>query len=70
MYMVDQDLNSSPEFGYKNSEGDIESVAYSESMVSISDGFNEFSIHPNDVKFTIKALEYMQKYLVDEGIIK
>ena len=69
MYMVDKDKAVNSEFGFTNQDGDIESVNYikDEEIVEIS---HYHRIYPQDVANMIKALQHMQKYLIDEGIIK
>ena len=73
MYMVDKDESVNNEFGFTNQDGDIESVRYNEeeSLVVINLSWdNRHNVYPKDVPNLIKALQHMQKYLVDEGIIK
>ena len=73
MYMVDKDVAVNSEFGYTNQDGNIENVRYDEEgslvVIDIGDGIG-IPVYPKDVPNLIKALQHMQKYLVDEGIIK
>ena len=74
MYMVDNDVAVNSEFGYTNQDGDIESVRYEEEeeslvVIDFNRGSNLY-VYPKDISNLIKALQHMQKYLVDEGIIK
>lgn len=73
MYMVDKDEAVNSEFGFTNQDGDIESVRYDEEeiLVVIDHGWGSgHNVYPKDIPNLIKALQHMQKYLVDEGIIK
>lgn len=74
MYMVDNDVAVNSEFGYTNQDGDIESVRYNEEgslvVINVGEGVGNAPVYPEDVPNLIKALQHMQKYLVDEGIIK
>lgn len=73
MYMVDKDEAVNSEFGFTNQDGDIESVAYDEEgslvVIDVGDGIG-IPVYPKDVHNLIKALQHMQKYLVDKGVIK
>ena len=73
MYMVDKEKEVINEFGYTNQDGDIESVRYDKEgslvVIDIGDGIG-IPVYPEDVPNLVKALQHMQKYLVDEGIIK
>lgn len=73
MYMVDKDVAVNSEFGYTNQDGGIESVRYNEEeslvVIDVGDGIG-IPVYPEDVPNLVKALQHMQKYLVDEGIIK
>lgn len=73
MYMVDKDEAVNSEFGFTNQDGDIESVAYDEEgslvVIDVGDGIG-ILVYPEDVHNLIKALQHMQKYLVDKGVIK
>lgn len=74
MYMVDNDVAVNSEFGYTNQDGDIESVRYEEEeeslvVIDFNRGSNLY-VYPKDISNLIKALQHMQKYLVDKGIIK
>jgi len=73
MYMVDKEKEVINEFGYTNQDGGIESVRYDEeeSLVIIDFGWDSgHNVYPKDVHNLIKALQYMQKYLVDKGVIE
>lgn len=72
MYMVDNTEQKENSFGYTNKNGDIEYVKYDKSneMVIVELDGEDVCIHPEDIRKLISALEHMQKYLVDEGIIK
>lgn len=75
MYMVDIGEYKDNCFGYTNKDGTIEYVKYDKAneMVIVgveTEGDGEVWYHPEDISNLIKALEHMQKYLVDEGIIK
>jgi hypothetical protein len=71
--MVDKDEAVNSEFGFTNQDGDIESVAYDEEgslvVIDVGDGIG-IPVYPKDVHNLIKALQHMQKYLVDKGVIK
>jgi hypothetical protein len=71
--MVDKDEAVNSEFGFTNQDGDIESVAYDEEgslvVIDVGDGIG-ILVYPEDVHNLIKALQHMQKYLVDKGVIK
>lgn len=69
MYMVDTDVNDNKSFGYTNEEGKVEGVHFEEGRIKLTDGAGNFFIYPHDVQHLIKALQHMQKYLVDEGIV-
>lgn len=73
MYMVDKDVAVNSEFGYTNQDGGIGSVRYDKEgslvVIDVGDGIG-IPVYPEDVPNLVKALQYMQKYLVDEGIIK
>ena len=73
MYMVDKEKEVINEFGYTNQDGNIESVRYNEEgslvVIDVGDGIG-IPVYPEDVHNLIKALQHVQKYLVDEGIIK
>lgn len=70
MYMVDTDVNDNKSFGYTNEGGRIEGVYFEEERLKLTDGVGNFCIYPKDIHHMIKALQHMQKYLIDEGIIK
>lgn len=75
MYMVDIGEYKDNCFGYTNKDGTIEYVKYDKAnemvVVGVDDeGDGSVWYYPEDISNLIKALEYMQKYLVDEGIIK
>ena len=75
MYMVDDTEQKENSFGYTNQDGAIEYVKYDKAnemvIVGLTDeGSGNVWHHPEDISNLIKALEHMQKYLVDEGIIK
>ena len=75
MYMVDNEEYKENCFGYTNKDGTVEYVKYDKSnemvIVGVEDeGDGNFWYYPEDISNLIKALEHMQKYLVDEGIIK
>jgi len=70
MYMVDTDVDTNKSFGYTNEEGRIEGVYFEEERLKLTDGVGYFFIYPRDIHHLIKALQHMQKYLIDEGIIK
>jgi hypothetical protein len=71
--MVDKEKEVINEFGYTNQDGGIESVRYDEEgslvVIDVGDGIG-IPVYPEDVPNLVKALQHMQKYLVDEGIIK
>lgn len=73
MYMVDNDVAVNSEFGYTNQDGNIESVRYDKEgslvVIDVGDGIG-IPVYPKDVHNLIKALQHMQKYLVDKGVIK
>lgn len=73
MYMVDKEKESIRAFGYTNQDGDIESVCYDEEgslvVINVGDGIG-IHVYPEDAHNLIKALQHMQKYLVDEEIIE
>lgn len=73
MYMVDKEKEVINEFGYTNQDGGIESVRYDKEgslvVIDVGDGIG-IPVYPEDVPNLVKALQHMQKYLVDEGIIK
>lgn len=72
MYMVDKDEVVNSEFGFTNKDGDIEKIYYDENdnnVVIDQEGY-DYRIYPQDVANMIKALQYMQKYLIDKGVIK
>lgn len=74
MYMVDKDEAVNSEFGFTNQDGDIESVRYEEEeeslvVIDFNRGSNLY-VYPKDISNLIKALQHMQKYLVDKGVIK
>ena len=75
MYMVDNKDHKENCFGYTNKDGDIEYVKYDKSneMVIVGlDGEGDGDVwhYPEDIRKLISALEHMQEYLVDEGLIK
>jgi len=73
MYMVDKEKEVVDTFGYTNQDGDIESVRYDEEerLVIIDSGWGSgHNVYPKDIPNLIKALQHMQKYLVDKGIIE
>ena len=75
MYMVDDEEYKDDCFGYTNKDGTIEYVKYDKAnkmvIVGVDDeGDGDFWYYPEDISKLISALEHMQKYLVDEGIIK
>ena len=73
MYMVDKDEAVNSEFGFTNQDGDIESVRYDEEeiLVVINPGWGSgHNVYPKDIPNLIKALQHMQKYLIDKGVIK
>jgi hypothetical protein len=71
--MVDKEKEVINEFGYTNQDGGIESVRYDKEgslvVIDVGDGIG-IPVYPEDVPNLVKALQHMQKYLVDEGIIK
>jgi ribosomal protein S15P/S13E len=71
--MVDKEKEVINEFGYTNQDGGIESVRYDEEgslvVIDVGDGIG-ILVYPEDVHNLIKALQHMQKYLVDKGVIK
>lgn len=73
MYMVDKEKEVVDTFGYTNQDGDIESVRYNEEgslvVIDVGDGIG-IPVYPKDVHNLIKALQHVQKYLVDKGVIK
>lgn len=73
MYMVDKEKEVINEFGYTNQDGDIESVCYNEEgrlvVINVGDDIG-IPVHPKDIPNLIKALQHMQKYLIDKGVIK
>lgn len=76
MYMVDSDNQKENSFGYENQDGTVESVVYDKYNKMVVLGVEGGDIagnvwyYPKDIPNLIKALEHMQKYLVDEGIIE
>ena len=75
MYMVDIGEYKDNCFGYTNKDGTIEYVKYDKAnkmvIVGVDDeGDGDVWYSPEDISNLIKALEHMQKYLVEEGIIK
>lgn len=73
MYMVDKEKEVVDTFGYTNQDGDIESVCYDEEerLVVLDSGWGcGYNVYPKDIPNLIKALQHMQKYLVDKGIIE
>ena len=75
MYMVDDEEYKDNCFGYTNKDCTIEYVKYDKAnkmvIVGVDDeGDESVWYYPEDISNLIKALEHMQKYLVDEGIIK
>jgi len=75
MYMVDDEEYKDNCFGYTSKDGTIEYVKYDSPNKIVVLGAEHCGDHdvwysPEDVPNLIKALEHMQKYLVDEGIIK
>ena len=75
MYMVDIGEYKDNCFGYTNKDGAIEYVKYDKANEMViagvdDEGDGEIWYYPEDISNLIKALEHMQKYLVDEGIIK
>ena len=74
MYMVDNKDHKENCFGYTNKDGDIEYVKYDKSNEMVIVGLNgddtgDVWLYPEDTRKLISALEHMQKYLVDEGIV-
>lgn len=74
MYMVDDTEQKENSFGYTDKDGTIEYVKYdpNNKMVILGVehcGDSDIWYYPEDVHKLIKALEHMQKYLVDEGIV-
>lgn len=74
MHMVDDTKQKENSFGYTNKDGDIEYVKYdkADKMVIIGvdiEGDGDVWHYPEDIRKLISALEHMQKYLVDEGIV-
>jgi ribosomal protein S15P/S13E len=71
--MVDKEKEVINEFGFTNQDGGIESVRYDEEgslvVIDVGDGIG-ILVYPEDVHNLIKALQHMQKYLVDKGVIK
>jgi ribosomal protein S15P/S13E len=71
--MVDKEKEVINEFGYTNQDGGIESVRYDKEgslvVIDVGDGIG-ILVYPEDVHNLIKALQHMQKYLVDKGVIK
>lgn len=75
MYMVDSDEQKQDSFGYTNQEGTVECVNYDKHNKMVVLGVEGCAAedtwyYPKDIANLIKALQHMQKYLVDEGIIK
>lgn len=73
MYMVDKEKEVVDTFGYTNQDGDIESVRYDEEerLVVIDFAWGSgYNVYPKDIPNLIKALQHMQKYLVDKGIME
>lgn len=75
MYMVDNKDHKENCFGYTNKDGIIEYVKYDKANEMVVIGVDieddgDVWYYPEDISNLIKALEHMQKYLVDEGIIK
>lgn len=71
MYRVDNDTNNGC-VGYENISGDIDAIYHNEkhNVVTFSlPHVPEVSIFAADVPNMIKALEHMQKYLVDKGFV-
>ena len=74
MYTVDDTEQKESSFGYTNKDGAIEYVKYDKSneMVIVGldgEGAEDVWHYPEDIRKLISALEHMQKYLVDEGIV-
>lgn len=74
MFMVDSTDKKENCFGYTNKDGTIEYVKYDtrNKMVILgvdACGGADVWYCPEDVPKLIKALEHVQKYLVDEGIV-
>ena len=74
MYMVDNTVQKDNCFGYINKDGTIEYVKYDKytKMVIVGvngEGDEDVWYYPEDISNLIKALEHMQKHLVDEGIV-
>jgi hypothetical protein len=72
--MVDDTEQKENCFGYTDKDGVIEYVKYykANKMVIIgvdTEGDGEVWHYPEDIRKLISALEHMQKYLVDEGIV-
>ena len=74
MYMVDDTEQKENSFGYTDKDGTIEYVKYDLNNKMVILGVehcvaSDIWYYPEDVHKLIKALEHMQKYLVDEGIV-
>lgn len=74
MYMVDDTEQKENSFGYTNKDGDIEYVKYDKANEMVIIGVDierdgDVWYYPEDIRKLISALEHMQKYLVDEGIV-
>ena len=75
MYMVDSSEQKQNSFGYTNQDGTVECVNYDKhnKMVVLGvEGCDAEDVwhYPKDIANLIKDLQHMQKYLVDEEIIK
>ena len=72
--MVDNAEQKENCFGYTDKDGTIEYVKYdpNNKMVILGvdyTGDSDIWYYPEDIRKLISALEHMQKYLVDEGIV-